>query len=335
MASVLRRARTVVLSSHEKVDADGAGSALGLAAGLRTFGVSAVVALPSPLPENLRFLPGAAECVVAGPGTPLPATLDGADVFLSLDCGAASRLGALRPLAESCPAFVNVDHHASNEGFGNHRWVDESYAAVGVMAFELLCELGAPLSLEVCLPLYTALVYDTGGFAFSNTDPRSHRMAAACIGRGVRPEVVTAALHRSRSLDSWKFSAEAIATLRTSPDGAVAWMTLTREMMGRHGLAEGRIPELVEIPVSLASTRIAFLLTEVEGAVRVSLRSRCPVGVQEIAARHGGGGHARAAGMTLPGTLEAAEALVRAEVEAALGAWSRARRETGLPPQDA
>jgi phosphoesterase RecJ-like protein len=106
-------------------------------------------------------------------------------------------------------------------------------------------------------------------------------------------------------------------------------------MVARHGLAEGRIPELIEIPVSLAATRIAFLLTEVEGAVRVSLRSRCPVGVHELAARHGGGGHPRAAGMTLPGDLEAAEALVRAEVEASVAGWRKARRETGLPPQDA
>ena len=337
VAACLRRARFVVLSSHEKVDADGAGSALGLAAGLRAIGTEAVVAIPSPLPENLRFLPGAADCVVVERGTPIPDHLRAADVFVSLDCGGASRLGGLLPLAEACPVFLNVDHHASNEGFGTTRWVDDSYAAVGVMAFELLCELGAPLLREACIPLYTALVYDTGGFAFSNADPRSHRMAAACIERGVRPEAVTAALHRSRSLDSWKFSSEALATLRTTEDGAIAWMTITRDLIERHGLGEGRLPELIEVPVSLASTRLAFLLTEIEGrgGVRVSLRSRCPVGVHLCPAPPGGGGHARAAGMTLPGSLADAEAVVLAGLRASLKEFSDSRRTAGLPPQDA
>jgi phosphoesterase RecJ-like protein len=138
-AVVLGRAKSVILSSHEKVDADGAGSALGLAAGLRALGRKAVVALPSPLPDNLLFLPGAADCVVVERGSAVPQELRNHDAFVSLDSGAASRLGALRALAEECPVLLNVDHHASNEGFGTHRWVDDTYAAVGTMAFELLC----------------------------------------------------------------------------------------------------------------------------------------------------------------------------------------------------
>ncbi len=327
----------MLLSSHENVDADGAGSALGLARGLRALGIEARAAFPSPLPANLRFLPGAAEAPVVEAGSPPPDGILGADAFVALDCGAASRLGALRPLAEAAPLFLNVDHHASNDGFGTLRWVDPSYAAVGVMGFELLSALGAPLDRETCLCLYAALVHDTGGFAYSNTDPRSHRMAAACIERGVRPEEVTAALHRTRTPASWRFEAEAVGRLRTSEDGSLAWISVPREMADRHGLGEDHAPDLVEVPVSLAATRVGFLLSELGDGrgVRVSLRSRCAVGVHGIATRHGGGGHARAAGMTLPGTLEEAERLVLAEAREALERWSRERGEPFPPPQDA
>jgi phosphoesterase RecJ-like protein len=335
-ARLLRRARKVILTSHENTDADGAGSALGLAAGLRLAGIEALPVFPSPLPANLRFLPGAADAPVLEAGAPVAEALRGADCVLSLDSGSAGRLGGVRALGEAAPVFLNVDHHASNEGFGTHRWVDPSYAAVGVMAFELLCEIGSPLPREVCLCLYTALVHDTGGFAYSNTDPRSHRMAAACLERGVRTEEVTAALHRSRSPASWAMVADALGTLRVSADGAVAWILLPRAVRERHGIADADVPELVEVPVSLARTRIAFLLAEgADGAVRVSLRSRCPIGVHRIAALHGGGGHARAAGMTLPATtLQAAETLVLEEAGLALQAWSTGHRGAAAP-QDA
>lgn len=336
VAAVLRRARKVILTSHERTDADGAGSALGIMHGLRALGIEAHAAFPSPLPDNLRFLPGAAEAPVVGPEAPFPPELLGADCVLSLDSGTAARIGGLLRLAEVAPEFLNVDHHVSNEGFGTRRWVDASYAATGVMAFELLCEIGAPLSREVCLCLYTALVFDTGGFAFSNTDPRSHRMAAACIDRGVRPHEVTAAMHRSRSLASWKFTGDALDRLRMSDDGAVAWITVTRELMDRHALGEGRMPELIDIPVSLAATRIGFQLTELDGGkgVRVSLRSRCALGVHVLASRHGGGGHARAAGMTLPGNVADAEKTVLADARRALDEWA-AKHKGALPPLDA
>jgi phosphoesterase RecJ-like protein len=335
-ARLLRRARRVVLTAHEKPDADGVGSALGLEAALRSLGIDARSAFPSPLPENLRFLPGAAGAFVVEPGKPLPEPLAGADCVVALDSGAATRIGALLPLAREADVFLNVDHHASNDGFGTHRWIDPSYAAVGTMAYEIVCELGLPLNREVCLCFYTALVYDTGGFAFSNTDPRSHRMAATCLERGVRAEEVTARLHRSRSVASWKFAAEAAGRLRTSGDGAVAWIPVTREMIVRHGLDESSLPELVDVPVSLAATRVGFVLTELPGGagVRVSLRSRCPVGVHHLAARFGGGGHARAAGMTVPGTLASVEEKVLAEVARALEAWTKSHGGP-LPPQDA
>jgi len=336
VAAALLRARRVVLTSHERTDADGAGSALGLALALRAAGRDARVAFPSPLPGNLAFLPGAAEAAVVPAGAPIPDDLRDADCVVSLDSGSASRLGGLRPLGEAARAFLDVDHHASNDGFGTHRWVDPSYAATGIMALELACELGVPLSREACLCFYTAIVFDTGGFAFSNTDPRTHRAAAACIERGVRPEQVTRHLHRSRSLASWRFHAEAVGRVRTTPDGAVAWITVPRESLDRHALPETEVPELVEVPVSLAPTRIAFVLTELPdgGGVRASLRSRCPIPVHHLAARHGGGGHARAAGMTLPGTLAEAEGLLLDEAKRELALWA-SRHRGDLPPQDA
>ncbi len=336
-ARVLRGSRKVILTSHENTDADGAGCALGLSLGLRSLGIEAHVAFPSPLPSNLRFLPGAVDADVVPAGSPVPEPLHGADCVASFDSGSAGRLGGIRPLGEAARVFLNVDHHASNDGFGTHRWVDVSYAAAGVMAFELLEEMGAPPSREAALCLYTALVFDTGGFAFSNSDPRSHRMAAACLERGVRAEEVTAALHRTRSLASWRLEAEVLGTLRATEDGTVAWMAVGREARDRLGVREGEMPDLVAVPVSLAATRIGFLLTELgDGAgVRVSLRSRCPVGVHILAARYGGGGHPRAAGMTLPGTtLAEAEALVVAEARKDLADWS-ARHGGGPPPQDA
>lgn len=331
VAAALRSARTVLLTSHENGDGDGIGSALGVARALRRMGARAEAAFPTPVPANLRFLPGAGDAAVVDAGSPLPADLASPDLVVAFDCAAEGRLGALLPAARAARGFANVDHHASNEGFGTVRWIDPAYAAAGTMAFDLLGDLGAPLDRETALCLYTALATDTGNFAYSNTDPRSHRMAAACLEAGARAEEVTAALHRGRSAGSWRVEAEAVARLESTPDGAVAWTTVTRRSLLDHGVAPGDAPDLVEIPVSLAATRVAFLLTEAEDGrgTRVSLRSRCAVGVHEIARRFGGGGHPRAAGFTHPGTPGEARDAVLAAVRDALDAAG------GLPPQDA
>jgi len=335
-AAALRGARRVLCTAHEPVDGDGAGSALGFARGLRLLGREAVAVFPAPLPPHLRFLPGAAEAGVASaaglpPGVPEP------DLVVVFDTASAHRLGALLPVALRAAALVVVDHHASHEDFGTVCWVDPSYAAAGAMAFDLLADLGVRLDREAALCLYTALVADTGGFSFSNTDPRSHRMAAACLEAGARPEEVTAALYRTRTPGSWRLEAEAIERMRTSPDGAVAWTSVTRDMFRRHRTGPEEMHDLVGIPVSLGPTRVGVLFEErvdVPGT-RVSLRSRCALGVHRVAARFGGGGHPRAAGCSHPGNLEEAERAVLAEVEAALRDLARAQGDGALPVQDA
>ncbi len=333
VASALRGARRVLLTSHENVDADGAGSALALARGLRATGIETAVAFPTPLPRSLRFLPGSDRALAVPGDGRLPAPWDGPDTVVSLDCGAAGRLGVLLPTALGAGAFLNVDHHAGNERFGTRAWVDPGYAATGLMALDLLRDLAIPLDGETALCLYTALVTDTGHFAYSNTDPRSHEAAAAFLEAGVRPEQVTRWLDRRRTEGSWRLEAEATAGLRTSRDGAIAWLSVSAGMAARHGVPMDELPDLVRIPVSLERTLVALLFTDPgEGRpTRVSLRSRCPLGVHGVAARFGGGGHPRAAGCSFPGPLAAAETALVAAVETALFPAD----DSGPPPQDA
>lgn len=331
MVADLGRARSVLLVSHENPDADGAGSALALQRGLRALGLRAEVAFPTPLPRNLLFLPGAADAWCAAGGTPPPEDYL-PDTVVSLDCGAAHRLGGLLPLARAAERFLNVDHHAGNDRFGTAAWVDPAYAATGTMALELLQELGVPPDVEGALCIYTALVTDTGNFAYSNTDPRSHGVAAACLALGVKAEEVTRHLHRRRSEGSWRLEGEVALGLRTAHGGALAWVVVPRDLAARWGTSPGETPDLVRIPVSLEETRIGFILEELPGGgTRVSLRSRCPVGVHTIAAAFGGGGHPRAAGFFHAGDGASAEALLLPVLERALGLPG----DGGPPPQDA
>jgi phosphoesterase RecJ-like protein len=328
----LRGARSVLLVSHENPDADGAGSALALALGLRALGKEARVAFPSPLPSALEFLPGSREVHCPSAGRPLPPEFR-PDTVVSLDCGAAERLGGLLPIARGASRFLNVDHHIGNEGFGTRAWVDARYAATGTMALEILQDLGVPPAADGSLCIYAALVTDTGNFAYSNTDPRTHLVAAACVARGVRPELLTWHLHRRRTRASWHLEGAAAAALRVSHGGAIAWISVTRDMVRSAGADQGDIHDLIRIPVSLTDTRIGLLFEEAASGsgTRVSLRSRCAVGVHTVAQRFGGGGHARAAGCFFPGALAAAETALLAEASRALGIDGGG----SPPPQDA
>jgi phosphoesterase RecJ-like protein len=280
---------------HVHPDADVLGTLLALGLALEDRGWSVVYGGPHPAPGLLGFLPGIDRY------RPLERIEGAFDVAVLTDCPNPARTEGLIDQAKAAAAVVvNIDHHPDNRRYGHVNWVEVTAAATGEMVYRLLVDLGLPVSPPIATNLFTAVHTDTGSFRYSNVTPTTFEIAAALVAAGAEPAAVSGALYERRAADALRLLGQTLARVEVSDDGRVAWLALPADAVPE---AFVESEELVNYPRSIGSVRVACLLREHGGTVKVSLRGKGDVDVQKIAARFGGGGHPNAAGFTVPGTL--------------------------------
>jgi phosphoesterase RecJ-like protein len=307
---------TILCLGHVHPDGDVLGTLLGLGLALSAAGASVTFAGPHPVPDVLAFLPGTDRWQVwkAAPGP--------FDIIVMTDCPNPDRSeGLLEGARGPRSRVLNIDHHPDNRRYGSIDWIDPSAAATGEMIFDLLTALGLPLTPAIALNLFTAVHTDTGSFRYSNTTPRTFRIAAELAAAGADPALVSDRLYQQRGRDSLVQLGTVLRRVEVSDDGQVAWLSVPRDLVPRE-LIESE--DLVSYPRSIGGVKVAVLLREeAPGTVKASLRAKGEVAVNKIAHRFGGGGHENAAGCTLSGTLEeAAASLLQAVREALASARS-------------
>ncbi|MCL6450856.1 MAG: bifunctional oligoribonuclease/PAP phosphatase NrnA [Acetobacteraceae bacterium] len=306
---VLRRAESFLLLLHESPDGDSVGSTLGLALGLGRLKKRVVTAGVDPLPEQYRFLPGA-DLV-----QPWPQVGGSYDAAVLIDCGDLARVGPPQRVREAARLVLNIDHHPTNTGFGDINLVDPAAPAAGGIVYDLLRGLRVDPTAEMATCLYAALLTDTGSFRYENTSAPALALGAELVRLGADPGLVAMEVYETKPLSHLRLLQGALKTLRTSPDGRVAWMRVTPGMMAEAGATDGETEGLVNYARMVEGAEVGILFREVGGGrVKISLRSRRHVDVGRLAAEFGGGGHARAAGFWLAGDLAQVEGLVLGRV---------------------
>lgn len=310
-AARIGKAERVLLSTHMSPDGDGIGSGLGLAQGLAALGKEVVLHMADPVPGYLGFLPGQERVRTGGSNT------ESWDVLVTLDCGDWERLGQAPGDRALLGTVINLDHHRSNERYGDLDVVEPETSATGLMAYRLLRELDAPISAEAALGLYTAIATDTGFFRYSNTDVATFEAATELVRAGASPYAVHHALHENNSPSRLRMMGEGLQRLEFHANDRIGMIPLDAAAFERARAEPEDAEGLVDLPRSVASVEVAVQLRPTpEGtAYKVSLRSKKLVDVSRVAEQFGGGGHARAAGCRLEGTLEQARERLVAAIE--------------------
>ena len=318
--AALTAARHVALTTHVNPDGDGLGSEVALAHLLRATGVEVSIINPTPTPARFAFLfedlPGVdrtAEAIKA---------LRKADLVCVLDIADSGRLGNLgHAVLEKKVPVVCVDHHASPGTLPDGpRYVDPTASATGELIYEMAIANGWPVTVPVARALYVALVTDTGGFRFSNTHPRTLRIAADLLETGIDPESIYLDVYAGAPEGRPRLLADTLQTLVVEPDVGLAWVTVPPGSIERYKLTPDDLDGIVEHPRSIEGVKLAMLFREMsQGRVKVSLRSVGDVDVAEFAHRFGGGGHSRAAGVALHGTLAEVQEKILREAREFLG----------------
>lgn len=306
----------VAVFLHQNPDGDSLGSSLALAGALSRLGARPAVVAEDSIPAVYRFLEGSQEIQRA-------ADLTGVsfDAAVMPDVASPERLGDALALARTIPVWINIDHHGTNPGFGQARWVDPRRSSVGEMVLEVLWGLGVPITLPAAEALYTAIMTDTGSFRYESVTPRVLRYAAYLVERGVNPAQVSQKVYESMSVSRFRLTAAALNSLRLEAGGRVAWLAVTREMLAATGAQRSETEGLVNYARSIDGVEVALLFVEEsDNQIRVSLRAKERADVAQVAAGLGGGGHPRAAGATLTGPLTEAVQTALAAVREHLAA---------------
>ncbi len=302
VAAALTGAQHVVLTTHVNADGDGVGSEIGLWYLLRARGVSVTIANPTRIPERFNFLiPEGADASAYAVHE-----IERADIVASLDIGDISRLGSLATVinARQLP-LVCIDHHVGPIKLpAGPCLIAPDATATAELVFDLASIAGWPLTPEVAQALYVGLLTDTGGFRFSNTTARALRVAAALLEKGVDPESIYASVYASAPEGRVRLLAEVLQTLVVEQDVGLAWVSVPADALRRHEATPDDLDGIVEFPRSIAGVKLALLFRHIgSGRIKVSFRSMGEVDVAALAHQFGGGGHHRAAGASLAGTM--------------------------------
>lgn len=303
-AELIQQAGRMCFFLHVSPDGDSIGSTLGVYHALRAAGKDVVLPLVEPIPRVYRFLPGWDTAF-----TPWQQVQGPFDLAVFLDCGDRSRVGDAEPLVQMARATLNIDHHQTNTIYGDYNHLDYSAAALGEVAYRLLRTLGLPFTREIATCIYTAIVTDTGSFKYESVTAETHRIAAELLACGVRPYDVAAAVFENETAPSLRLLARALGTLQV--EGKLAWVHVDQAMLRETGALDEDTEGIVNYARAVNGVEVGCFFRETaNGGVKVSLRSRGHVDVGAVAVSLGGGGHARAAGITLPG-VALAEAMDR------------------------
>ncbi len=297
--SVLRGAENLLVTSHLRPDGDALGSTIACVLWLRSLGKKVTAWNEDGLPDKFSYLP--CHSLVTFPSVK-PLSFD---AVVALDCSTRSRLGKVLDGIASPGVFLNIDHHVSNQRYGDLNYVDPSAPATGQILFEFLQYAGAQFTPEIATNLYAAISTDTGSFQYAGTTSRTFEAAASLIRSGVHVAELSQAIYATQPLRRLNLLRHALNYLEFSCGDTIASFSLSMADVRQLQILPEDNEGIIDHLRSIEGVLVAIFFEELQdGKVRVSLRSKDPrIDVCKICAQFGGGGHPAASGARVQGTL--------------------------------
>ncbi|HEX8325480.1 MAG TPA: bifunctional oligoribonuclease/PAP phosphatase NrnA [Tepidisphaeraceae bacterium] len=314
--TALSACKKILVTTHARPDGDALGSTAALVLGLKHKGIHADILLQPKSPNKYAFVYEDAGLTYtpADPVLPDSFSLAGYDAIVTVDTGTWSQLPGLRPHVEGFTGRkLVIDHHLTQEDWADIKLVDTTAGAACEIVAELLQQWHVPLDRRVGEALYVGLVSDTGWFQYSNPRPYALRLAATLLELGVDADRLYQRLYQSERPQRVLLQARAMQSLQLLANNRVAVMTIRRDDLLAVDATTNDTEGLINVPLAVRDVHVSVVLSEPlepDGAIRCSFRSRGQLDVAAFAQHFGGGGHARAAGAKITGTLDAAKTAV-------------------------
>lgn len=318
----IEKASKIVVIAHMNADGDAIGSLLATTLMLENGSSTKQVTpmLPNGCTRDFRWLPSSDRILNGDTQRELcEQCLAEADLIVGVDFNTLSRIDFLQEtFANAKGRKLLVDHHHNpdREAFD---WVvsDPSISSACELVFWLSEALwnGDRMNQAVATCLYTGIRTDTGGFAFSNSQPSLYEASARLVAFDIEPAEIHNRIMNTFSVERMRFYGFAINNrLNIYADKKAAYFWFTKEDLKAYSVSSEDLNGLVNYTLMMADIEVGALIREEEGRCRISFRAKYDVDVNSIANQLGGGGHTKAAGanttMNLQSTIAKVEELL-------------------------
>lgn len=302
----INNAKTLIILTHMNPDGDAIGSSLALYCSLLKLKKDVDVIVPEHS-SIYNFLPRINDLKKEP-------TKEQYDIAIALDCGDIKRLNGFSESFENAKCKISIDHHEINTMFADYNFVNPASPACAQILITVIEALGVEIDNEIGTCLLTGILTDTGGFKYPATSAETFEFTAELLRKGVKVSDIYKRVLQTISKKSFELRKVAINRLELLENGKIAFTYITNKDMETVEAEEGDHEGIVDIGRDIEGVEVSIFLKETEdGTYKISLRSNEYVNVADIALLFNGGGHIRAAGGSITGTIEQSKERLVAE----------------------
>jgi len=319
--TIMKAGRRFLVVTHVRPDGDAYGCMLAIAHSLRMMRKKIVLWNEDGVVDRYRFLPGSDWISSETPPS------GSFDARIVVDTASMERAGKISMPSDRRSPIINIDHHASNPGYGDLVYVEPSRASCGEVIFDLLRLAKMPVPKEAAECLFVAISTDTGSFQYPSVTPSTFRIAADLLEYGLDLGEITRRIYESYPPRRLLLLREVLQSARFDSGDRIGYFWIDAGSYRRSGARPEDSEALIDHVRSIHSVRVAVLFEEIAGerTVRISLRSKDRrVDVNRVARQFGGGGHPAAAGARIQGGREEVEQRVLEAVRMELASAEKA-----------
>lgn len=298
---IIKSSKNILIISHINPDGDTLGSLCAMYEIIKNnFHKECELLCVSKIPKTYEFLPNVSKIKTLEKID----TSREYDLVINVDVAAIDRIGEAKILFDRGKYTVNIDHHKTNKSYADLNIIKPQASSTGELLSEIFKKINWKISPETAICLYTAILTDTGSFRFDNTSADALKAASEMVAAGANPSDIYKKVYETSSKNHVLFQAYCVSKADFVDDDKIAYTTVYKKDIEKFNAPEDCTEGLTEKLRSIVTTRVAFVVREINtGTSKVSMRSKS-VDVAEICGVFGGGGHKFAAGCVIKGTVK-------------------------------
>lgn len=291
----INQANSIVILTHENPDGDAMGSSLALYQALKNYGKDVDLVIPEHS-RTFDFLPAIDEIKVEG--------REQYDLAIALDCATIKMLNGFSTYFEEAKMRISIDHHSTNSMFADLNFVNPEAPACAQILIVALNYFKMEITREIGTCILAGIITDTGGFQYSGVNAETFEFVSWLLEKGVNVSTVYRKVLQTKTRSSFELARIASNRLEFFYDGRVTFTYITKENEEEVHAEIGDHEGIVETGRAIEGVEVSIFVRETEKGCKVSTRSNDYVDVSDMCLLFGGGGHQRAAGCLMQGSIE-------------------------------
>ena len=304
-AELLKNCGNAYILIHQSPDGDCIGAGMTIYHLLKSMGKKAKILCSDDIPKRYAFLTEDYEDEDFEP-----------DYIISTDVADINLLGKYKN-EYGDKVDLCIDHHISNTHYAKNTLVCPDASAACEVLFEVLMTMDIKPDNKICACIYTGIATDTGCFKYENASSRSHEIVAAIKKYSdINYAQINRRLFDIKSRGQLKMESAVSDKMEYYLDGKCTMITITLELLETLNVDLGEVDGLAGIPLQYEDAEVGVTIKQRdEDSYKISMRSANDVNVSDICASLGGGGHVKAAGCLVHGTLDEVKKIIVDAVE--------------------